>query len=118
MYHIYMRILKLIWNLLALFGLITIIGLVVGFWWLNKEFPGLLPFSGVQVQETGDNPLLDTQQEKTLQAVGVNPAALPSEMTPEMEACFVEKLGQSRVDAIKAGDKATVTDYFEARGCL
>gem|GEM_PF-2118742 len=39
-------------------------------------------------------------------------------ISPDQEACFVEVLGQARVDEIKAGDSPTATEFFEARGCI
>ena len=43
---------------------------------------------------------------------------MPSDITPEQEACFEAKLGAERVAEIKAGDSPTVTEYFKARDCI
>lgn len=64
------------------------------------------------------NPLLTPTQEKALETIGVNPAELPSEITPEMEECFADKLGEERVSEIKAGDTPSAFEYFKARGCV
>lgn len=64
------------------------------------------------------NPNLNESQEKALESFGINPADVPSEITPEQEACFVERLGQARVDEIKAGDSPSATDYFKAKDCI
>jgi hypothetical protein len=63
--------------------------------------------------------LSDTQK-KALEAVGVNPATLPSpsSITPAQEACFTEKLGATRVAEIKAGASPTATEIFTAKTCL
>lgn len=107
--------LKLIWNLLAIWGLASLIGLGFAFWWLNTHFPGIISFKEAPVV---DHPALDEQQEQNLRSIGVDVSALPNEITPEMEDCFVQKLGQERVDAIKSGSQITATDYLKARGCL
>jgi hypothetical protein len=64
------------------------------------------------------NPLLSAPQEKTLEAIGVDPAALPSKITPEMLACFDAKLGTARTLEIKNGSAPTPTDYFKAQECV
>lgn len=64
------------------------------------------------------NSLLNEAQEKTLEDLGVDVSKLPSEISPEMQACFVEKLGQERSDAIVKGDSPTAMEVFKARTCL
>lgn len=64
------------------------------------------------------NPLLEVDQEKILESMGINPASLPSEITPEMESCFTKTLGSQRVNEIKAGSSPTASDFFTARECL
>jgi DNA-directed RNA polymerase subunit H (RpoH/RPB5) len=77
------------------------------------------------VESTGGNsvsidqhPLLSESQEKTLETFGIDPADLPTEITPEQEACFEDKLGTARVVEIKAGDSPTAAEYFKARDCI
>ncbi|OGY90759.1 MAG: hypothetical protein A3B30_02420 [Candidatus Komeilibacteria bacterium RIFCSPLOWO2_01_FULL_52_15] len=65
-----------------------------------------------------DNPLLSPAQEQALIKIGVDPAKLPTTITPQMEACFVQTLGQKRVDEIKKGAPPTPVDFFAARACL
>jgi len=64
------------------------------------------------------NPLLSPTQEKALEKIGIDPAALPSTITPAMETCFYEKLGTKRANEIKNGSQPTAADYFAARACL
>jgi len=64
------------------------------------------------------NPLLSPTQEKTLEKIGVDPATLPSQITPEMEACFNQKLGEQRTTEIKNGSSPTPTDYTAAHSCI
>jgi hypothetical protein len=67
---------------------------------------------------TDKNPLLNADQEKTLESLGVDPAALPTTITPQMQKCFIEKLGQARVAEIMKTGQPTAADYFAARACL
>ncbi len=64
------------------------------------------------------NPLLSPAQEKALEKIGIDPASLPSTITPTMEACFYAKLGAKRANEIKNGSQPTASDYFAARSCL
>jgi hypothetical protein len=64
------------------------------------------------------NPLLSDTQEKALEKVGVNPETLPTQITPEQEACFIEIIGVERVNQIKAGGLPTASEFFKARSCL
>ncbi len=64
------------------------------------------------------NALLSPAQEKAIETLGIDPAALPSKITPAMEECFYEKLGAERANEIKAGAEPTATDYFKARTCF
>lgn len=68
--------------------------------------------------DAGGHPLLNESQEKALRTFGIDPNDVPSEITPEQEACFEEKLGEKRVSEIKAGDSPTPTEYFKARDCI
>ncbi len=64
------------------------------------------------------NPLLNASQEKLLETMGVDVGSLPSEITPEMEACFTEALGAERVKQIMAGDSPSPIDLLKAKNCL
>lgn len=64
------------------------------------------------------NPALSPAQEKALETFGIDPATVPTTFTPEQEACFVEKLGQERVDEIKAGDSPTAAEFYKAKSCI
>ena len=67
---------------------------------------------------TDRNPLLSETQEELLQKIGVDPAKLPSKITPEMIACFETKLGKERTAEIQNGASPTATDYFKAQSCF
>ncbi|MEK7167638.1 MAG: hypothetical protein AAB791_01400 [Patescibacteria group bacterium] len=67
---------------------------------------------------TDKHPLLSESQEAMLEKVGIDPAKLPTEITPEMQTCFVDKLGQERVDEIIKGAAPGALDFFKAQSCL
>jgi len=69
-------------------------------------------------ESADSNPMLNESQESALETFGIDPASLPSEITPEQEACFIEAIGADRVEEIKAGDTPTATEIFKGRGCL
>ncbi|MBP9760433.1 MAG: hypothetical protein KBD24_03675 [Candidatus Pacebacteria bacterium] len=75
--------------------------------------------SGVEEKATADkNPALNIAQERALETVGIDPAKVPSKITPEQEKCFTEKLGAERVAEIKGGASPSTTEIFTARSCI
>lgn len=64
------------------------------------------------------NTVLSDAQEKALETFGIDPAKVPTSITPEQEACFTSILGAERVAQIKAGDTPTATEYFKAKSCI
>lgn len=75
---------------------------------------------GVIIEEPREdkNPVLNVAQEKALEVVGIDPATVPTKISPEQESCFTDKLGKERVAEIKAGASPTATEIFTARSCL
>lgn len=63
------------------------------------------------------HPLLSAEQERVLENIGIDPAALPTQITAEQEACFVETLGSARVQAIKSGSTPTAAELMKASPC-
>lgn len=57
-------------------------------------------------------------QRAMLSTLGIDEADLPATLTPALEACFVEKLGRERVDAVKSGETPTVVEGIKAATCL
>ena len=57
-------------------------------------------------------------QKNALQLVGIDPAVLPKNLTPEQEQCFVSEFGQARVNAIKAGALPTPMEVLTGKNCL
>lgn len=68
--------------------------------------------------QTDKNPLLNADQEKTLESLGVDVGKLPKEITPSMEACFIEKLGASRAAELVGGATPSAMDLFKAGSCI
>jgi len=65
-----------------------------------------------------NHPLIPDEQEKALYEMGVNIDSLPTEITPAMSTCFVEKLGQDRTNEIVNGATPSAIDFFKAKNCL
>ena len=65
-----------------------------------------------------DHPLLSDSQEAMLDKAGIDVGALPSTISPAMEACFRDNLGDARVDEIIHGVTPGPLDLFKAKGCL
>ncbi len=72
----------------------------------------------VKVDNVDKNPLLTGEQEAQLETLGIDPSTLPTEITAEMKACFVVKLGQTRTNEITGGSAPTAIDFFKARSCI
>lgn len=64
------------------------------------------------------NPLLNKEQEEKLESFGVDVEALPKEITPGMSDCFIEKLGEERVNEITAGDAPKPLEILKTKECL
>ncbi len=113
-----------IWkNIFATIGVLAIIALVfiVIFRSSNSQNSKVTETSETtkgEVVEEDANPLLSESQENSLENLGFDPSDFPSEITPAMQVCFVEKLGAERAQEIKNGDSPTATDYFKAKSCL
>ena len=67
-------------------------------------------------QSPASNLPISNEQQKALESAGVDPSKI--NITPEMEACFTEKLGKEKVEEIKSGAVPGPLDIFKARSCL
>ena len=76
------------------------------------------PLNFNKVDATYDHPLLSADQEKTLQAIGVDVKSIPTSISPAQEKCAVYALGQDRVNQIKAGSAPSISDYLSAKNCF
>ena len=71
----------------------------------------------VKIEEV-DNPLLNDQQEKALEKIGVDVSKLPTVISEAMSECFVEKLGAERAEELVNGATPRPLDIFKAKDCL
>ncbi|NUM25066.1 MAG: hypothetical protein HUU49_00405 [Candidatus Buchananbacteria bacterium] len=123
---------KLLIAILILLLLLVVLVFGAGLYFYFKFKPFFIDVSPTNVQleaqtaeteknyatTTDKNPLLNEQQEQALEQVGVDPAKLPTQITPELEACFAATLGADRVSAIKSGESPTIIDFFKAQSCI
>ncbi|MEX2341256.1 MAG: hypothetical protein WD605_02980 [Candidatus Paceibacterota bacterium] len=100
-------------------GVIFFILILIGTYFFVVDPLNLRGFySGNTSGTDSSHPYINESQESALKTFGIDPASLPSEITPEQEACFESKLGEERVAEIKSGDSPTATDYFKAKDCI
>ncbi len=102
----------------TLFVILDPFGLRAAFFSTNESgtSAGVTSENGGVVEDK--NPVLSPAQEQALETFGIDPARVPSEITPEQEACFVARLGEARVAEIKAGATPTSAEFFKARDCI
>jgi len=94
--------------------------------YLENNIKGYTPISSSPSQSsqpttsvTNDkHPLLNESQKEMLENFGVDVSQLPSEITPGMGSCFVEKLGQERANEIASGATPSAFEFFKAKDCI
>ena len=64
------------------------------------------------------HPLLDSSQESLLRLAGINPATLPTEITPELQACVLGIVGEERAREIADGATPTFSEVIKGKACL
>jgi hypothetical protein len=99
-------------------GLFAYLAIVKPFGISPTQVPAALIGNEEKTESSYDHPFLSTEQEIFLENVGVDTAQIPVGITAGQEACAVEKLGQDRVDAIKAGADLKTSDYLKAGNCF
>lgn len=122
----YMKYILMAIGLLALIVLIPILVILFNIfgardYFLNAINPvDIIEFdSSVEVRpEVDSHPLLDETQEGYLETIGIDPATLPTEITPAMEECGLEALGETRVQELLNGATPTLNDILAAQHCL
>lgn len=62
--------------------------------------------------------ILSPAQKDALDKIGVDPAVIPTNITPAVGDCFVEKIGQQRYDQILAGAVPTAIELLKIKPCL
>lgn len=88
--------------------------------YLSSKIEGYTPLDkdAVQSGSTNQNPLLSADQETALMDLGVDVSQLPTEITPAMQECFVEKLGAERAEELVAGATPSAMDLLKAGSCI
>ena len=86
---------KFLKRILISLGVIFLITLILAAYVYFADPLDLRIDSDSIITEGYDHPLLNETQEKALESVGIDPAKIPTEITPEMEECFIEKLGKT-----------------------
>ena len=122
------------WFFVTLGVIFLILVIIISYIWIADPFnlkplipSGISPVSviktitgnnEVKIDNIDKNPLLTEEQEAQLESLGIEPADLPTEITPEMEKCFTEKLGEDRANQIIQGSSPTPADFLKASSCL
>ena len=121
--------LKTIWNFFAVIGFLTVILIAVLTYivWNNPVFysiaasfitPTVMTSDETQEEIVEDRALFSADQQEALQGIGIDPQVIPEEITPQMQACFIEKLGEERVTEIIAGAQPTLFEIVQAIPCI
>lgn len=85
---------------------------------LTQEIPATQSQESTQETVRADkHPALTEEQEQALETIGIDPSALPTTITPEMETCFTAVLGEERVQEIRDGASPTPVEAFKTREC-
>lgn len=105
--------------------LIVLVIIVIIYMIIRKPFgvdvttlPGVIFGTSETTESSYDHPSLTAEQEIFLESIGVDTTTLSTSITAGQEACAVEKLGQKRVDEIKAGAELKTSDYLKAGSCF
>jgi hypothetical protein len=70
-------------------------------------------------ESTGyDHPLLNPQQESLLESAGIDPATVPTTLTPAQQQCAIDALGEKRAMELVAGATPSLTDITKAKNCF
>lgn len=91
--------------------------------YLSQNIEGYEPLENLSDSTAaGDSadkhPLLNEEQEKTLENFGVDVSQLPTEITPAMQECFLEKVGKDRAEELVGGAAPGAMDFLKARECI
>ncbi|MGB0757047.1 MAG: hypothetical protein ACPGO5_01185 [Patescibacteria group bacterium] len=111
---------KIVFTISLLFN-IVVIGFLGFAYYEYRQFRVLYEPSEVSdiTQPRGDqDSLLNTEQEAMLESVGIDPALIPTTITPELENCLRDAVGEERSAAIEAGAQPTTAELLQAAQCL
>ncbi|MBU0660925.1 hypothetical protein KKG22_01955 [Patescibacteria group bacterium] len=110
-------------GIISTIALIIIIIVIFGVYNIIKNMTGSyttapINTDGVNTEEVYDHPALSEDQEQTLDKLGIDVSTLPTSITPEQQACAVEKLGQDRVLEIVGGASPSAIELVKAGSCF
>jgi zona occludens toxin (predicted ATPase) len=123
------KFLKVLRVFFVILGVIFFLIIVTGVYLYQSDFYGVKTIINYEQEKSfiqndsaneveDNNPALSAEQESQLKSIGVNPASIPSEISPEMEDCFIQKIGERRVIEIQAGATPTPLELIKAKPCL
>jgi hypothetical protein len=120
------NVLKIILVILLVIVILILLLFMAAFGWFWFADPlGLRTaiFNPPEIEETEiienyDHPLLSESQEQMLESIGINPQVVPTEITPAMEDCARDALGNERVDQIIQGAAPNAVDLLKAQSCF
>jgi len=116
------KIIKVLVIILLIIIILAIV--IIVYIWLKNPYglKGVLQYKlapqSVQMDKNYDHPLLSTDQENQLRSVGLDPAKLPTELTPEQASCLQGKLGTERSAEILKGSSPSTSEILKAASCL
>ncbi|MCE9586426.1 hypothetical protein K8R04_03860 [Candidatus Uhrbacteria bacterium] len=96
--------------LIAVLACIVVLALVIG------GFIAYLVYANPKILQGDPTALLKTKV--LLESAGVKTPTMPTTVTSQQEACAVAKLGQARVNEIKAGASISASDIAAAGSCF
>lgn len=128
MSNFFQILLKLLNIVFVVLGVIFFIIIIAGIWFFVADPLDLRPLidplifgKGAEINLDNyidKNPNLTSEQEKALELIGVDPAKIPNQITPELEDCFTEKLGIQRIKEIEASGQPSISDLLKVKSCL
>lgn len=80
-----------------------------------KVVPALLES---EPQSNYDHPALSTKQESILEAAGIDPSQIPTEISESQQKCAVDILGEQRAKEIAGGETPSLTEILKLKNCL
>ncbi|MCF7794876.1 hypothetical protein K9M50_00755 [Patescibacteria group bacterium] len=126
-------ILKILRVFFVILGVIFFLMIVTGLYLYQSDFYGIKTMVNYEKEENttlnnnldtninqveDKNSALSKEQEAQLESIGIDPAQVPSEVSPEMEDCFIQKLGEERVREIENGASPTTLEIIKVEPCL
>lgn len=102
--------------------------LVAGGLFLATQSGWVSPFGGFfsnkapssdTVAEGENTPFnLSEEQKQALVAIGIDPAKIPTSITPTQRACFVDGLGEDKFNEVLNGAIPSTFDLAKVKSCL